>query len=855
MYYDTHTFGPIDTSMAASQVNGYHSGAPVALHHVSGDVRTATLEPFRTTDFPAHILQLARQICTDGPHAAFSQPKDTNPPYSTNPGTLYADLFPAPRWDEFNSFDKKQSPLRASCVSTTAEVQSAVRAASIVQEALGGGPNEYAYYPQETGEDETAMALYSGPEYGSYAPVQTRRPSSPSSTILDPENQNLTFRPEITRMARQLTRAMKTPDALFQKADEYRQHIEDMRRQKELDELKELHFYPQTNNSRPFKAIDGVKTSERLHAQAKLLQAKREAISVPVQEVEPPHSPNINRQSRNLQRSPLQWQKWAEMRDNRRQALARRALEEELGAVPFTPNINENSDQIAKRHPRFSIRIEDRLLLEGLDLRSRQDEDRMREDMRIALEAMSTRASPTPGNSHVHERLFNEAKIKLERKRLEEMRMDQLFARKTDPDTGERLYSPRISRKTSELAERVVEAAPVHERLLALGEMSAKKREEMLTQLERNSAAQRDVSQYLGPYTNLLNEIVEKRTNTPTKNRVLTPTKQYKARTVSSELTFSPSINPYSREIDKSRDAITDISSVAAALDMTNLSSTSTPGPLRSRSTSPTSRRGSDALPARAMEWKSRIEKRRERERQDQERRSLEHCTFQPKVTTVQRSRSQRPRSPSKPSKASTTSVEPRKSRRQSLPATPNKQQDKGVNLSAEMNAEIVQRRPTSKKQPTSGRTAVARNDSSGHNQAPPKAASVDASPPSQVDPAPGGFQLQLHPPPVTIPPSSLGDQKATDKFEQEKAFLLQQIEQTRSQLEQERESLRQMGLRTADGAQELSDGEKEQETTEYESKIRGQQRTRSWRETDTMLKELEEMDLRRLQTLPMRQQ
>lgn len=467
----------------------------------------------------------------------------------------------------------------------------------------------------------------------------------------------LQHKPTITKTASKLNRdGVHVEDLLLKRNEEYQAHIEDLRRIKEKEEMQSLQEPHINKVSQNMVRQEPAYT--RLYDIRKQTLAKREVLRSKLREKELKeyrNTPQINQVSKRMSRGVdaiLEWEKERKEKVEKRN----QEIEKQELAKCKPKRINPTSDRIAKKMNRGS-RVEDHLLADH-ERKKMEREEKLRREYQQQLEEavpmISVHSASLTRNHEekIFDRLYKTASQKAEKQMLQLQIVDET----KDPKTGQILYKPTINDRSASIKR----ATPVEDILQAKGEERKRKRELLAKQLEQELNERKSV---VGPYSQLLVNILEKRTNQTTQERLHQPIKQKIKDITKRELysqeqvhTFQPEINPLSRVIDennnkgkkdrtellykKAKDYESKKDRLRQQIEAEKLSECT----FSPRASSPGLRRTSIAngsnvtrnsllsIAERNAEWVRQKSKRLQEEREEKQKLLMEECTFQPNV-------------------------------------------------------------------------------------------------------------------------------------------------------------------------------------------------------------------------------
>uniref|UniRef100_A0A7S1KSI7 Uncharacterized protein n=1 Tax=Percolomonas cosmopolitus TaxID=63605 RepID=A0A7S1KSI7_9EUKA len=488
-------------------------------------------------------------------------------------------------------------------------------------------------------------------------------------------------RPSITKTASKINRdGLQVEDLLLKRNVEYQAHIEDLRRIKQKEEMGMLQE-PRINKV-SHDLVRSEPAYSRLYDIRKQTLAKREMMRHKIREQEMGEvrdTPQINRVSKKMHRGVdaiLEWEKERREKAERR----KRELEQREMAKCKPRRINATSDRLVRKMNRGS-KVEDHLLAEHERKKMEREEKLRMEQERQAMEAvplisLHSASLPRERDEKIFDRLYNVATQRAANLNAAQQQQngDDTISNHSrysspfqppqdrDPQTGQKLYHPSINDRSQSLRR----ALPVEDLLQAKGEERKRKREMLAKQISQEMNEKKTI---IGPYSQLLVEILEKRTNTSSQERLHMPIRKRIKQATKKELdtkqrahTFQPEINPLSRAIDKNnnrgkrdrtallfkkgKDYQTKKDRLRQQIEAEKLSEctfsprAASPGGAPSGGSLGASRRRSSPAPSRSasiadrnQEWARRKVERLEEERKEKRKQMMEECTFQPNIS------------------------------------------------------------------------------------------------------------------------------------------------------------------------------------------------------------------------------
>mmetsp|Transcript_8005 Transcript_8005/g.11899 ORF Transcript_8005/g.11899 Transcript_8005/m.11899 type:complete len:770 (-) Transcript_8005:42-2351(-) len=453
--------------------------------------------------------------------------------------------------------------------------------------------------------------------------------------------------PSITRTAKKMRRKGTVEDLLLKRKDEYNAHVEELRRQREEEELKSMKEPKITDKSKNLKRDEPA--YQRLYDTSKQTQAKHESMRKSQMKMNMANykgKPHINTVSKKMQRSVDQIMEWN--REKKRKAeIARKQRDVQEQNLCKRVKINPLSKRIARQMDR-SPRVEEQLLRKHEESRMKREQvkrDREERDRMDAVPLISLHSASLRRDTSIFDRLYEQAKSpRRSTMRTNSPAMKRPSSARTSRDSSK--YKPKINSRSSKMKRSI----PVEDILQAKGqEMERKKREKRRQhelELQQNRYAK------ISPWSQVLVEVMESRTKQTTKDRLHKPIHTNKESTRQEihkenlKNTYSPRINRNSRAIDRSsngpiRDRRAWLVSkgeeyarnknrLRAQYEAEKLQECT----FQPRTSSPRRVTSNHAIAQRSQEWARRRRKRMEEERAQQKKMQMEECTFQPNRTS-----------------------------------------------------------------------------------------------------------------------------------------------------------------------------------------------------------------------------
>lgn len=341
-------------------------------------------------------------------------------------------------------------------------------------------------------------------------------------------------------------------DRLMHKALEHEVRRQSLQMAGEREEMAKCQ--PKPNISRKAKELQRPgDVADRLFEYGRVRDARREKMQERDQEDQMAQFkpvPQITKRAKNMNRDVKTLQSW----DESRRAKLERAREEKetvkKAAVQAGPRISRNSERLVKNMNRTRS-IGDHLHAQAQVTERRKEQlqqQKAKQEQHAHIPAISVHSASLHREGKVGDRLYNEWKEKEEKKR--ESHFDEV---EEEPS-----HRPKINDKSRKLKTK----QKVHERLYQKGEEYKRKREEMAEEQLRQETTQTNRvtasgTKNMGSYSALLVDLMERRTNTTTSERLQRPTRQLKQSTLQDleeeemNCTFKPHINRKSRNIDQ----------------------------------------------------------------------------------------------------------------------------------------------------------------------------------------------------------------------------------------------------------------------------------------------------------------
>lgn len=258
--------------------------------------------------------------------------------------------------------------------------------------------------------------------------------------------------------------------------------------------------------------------------------------------------PKINQKSQRLDRNVDMYFAWEARKKLRVQQQQEQQKAAEVAEVKSVPTISRNSARIVKQMKR-ATRIEEQLLTHGqIKSAKKLQEQALAEEQlrnkRTPRISVHSAALERPGN--VCDRLYMLAQEKQERQQV-----------RTQYKEAEELARPpeKQPRPRAKSQGRVRTGERVEDRLLAKGDRYKQKADARAKAVRSHEVC--TTKPRVGPYSQLLVELMEKRTGSTASKRLQQPTRQLKRSTLQDleeeelNMTFQPQLNRNSRSIDQ----------------------------------------------------------------------------------------------------------------------------------------------------------------------------------------------------------------------------------------------------------------------------------------------------------------
>lgn len=460
---------------------------------------------------------------------------------------------------------------------------------------------------------------------------------------------------DITDVARNLKRDTPVQEILLSKFQEKEARLDELRREKEELELRNLSSSPRiSKHSREIKYSEPV--YERLQDVRKHSLEKREQLKNALLEREMKEisgTPNINPVSKNIHRNLDTILAWSKERDEKLKYQKEKLEMQEKQQLLSSPRINSISDRLASQMNRSSS-IHEHLLAQG-QRKQRELEERKKQEiekqMNDSIPTISAHSANVYREGEVFDRLYN-VSLEQENRRREIMEFHTVVPKNfRDPVTGQQLFKPNINQRSAS----IVRSEPVQDILLRKAN-EAKRKIEQTKRKEIEEINNQSAENKALPYSQLLVELMELRTNTSTMDRLTKPKEpNHNNSTVMDQslmCSFQPRICTKSREIDSQtnrnipREELllqrgTEYKKNQSRLKQQVLREDMMECTFSPRANSPRSSQNlnQSSFVERSVEWSKKVEKKLAMERQMLEKKEVEGCTFKPRISSPRKTR------------------------------------------------------------------------------------------------------------------------------------------------------------------------------------------------------------------------
>ncbi|KAL9644684.1 hypothetical protein ABK040_012338 [Willaertia magna] len=451
--------------------------------------------------------------------------------------------------------------------------------------------------------------------------------------------------PRITEYAKNIKRKGTIENRLLQSRDEYYARLEELRLEKEKSELSQCRDPKINRKSKELVKDRDEATFERLHSFREQVLAKREMIKNQLLEKEMNEfrKPQINPQSKKIQRSVDQMIQWEREKQMKKEQLKNDLKKQELEQIK-EPKINPVSDKLAQQMDRG--RDVGEYLNQLAERKRKEREMKIKQEIEQETKEFKPQLSVHSANlqreGKVFDRLYLVHLEKESKKKETITNLETSFRNNIDPYTGQHLYAPVINQRSALMYR----AEPVEDILLKKKEEMERKKQALLEKEQKEIEA---YSSKVGAYSQLLVEIMEKRTGMTANDRLTGKSITKKVEPMlEPNYTFTPNINPHSKEIDRARNYGSPSNrqelllrrgseyekhkkEIERKYKQEELHGC-TFSPTRSR-TPPVKQHGSIA--DRSLDWVRRKDQKVEHERKLIESKIYEECTFQPNTKRI----------------------------------------------------------------------------------------------------------------------------------------------------------------------------------------------------------------------------
>ncbi|EFC40324.1 predicted protein [Naegleria gruberi] len=447
------------------------------------------------------------------------------------------------------------------------------------------------------------------------------------------EKESETQTPHITEFAKQMKRKGAIENRLLQSRDELNARLDELRMEKEKKELEELRGPKINKRSKELKRDEPA--YDRLLGYREQTLAKREMIKNLLEEKKQQEitmKPQINKKSQKLRRDIDAIQQWEKEKNLKTEQLRNEIKKQEIEQLQ-QPKINPISEKLAAQMDRgqdvgdYLIQRYEKKKMER-EIRNKIEKEK---ETKEAKPHISVHSANLERQGVVFDRLYIDS-LEKENKRREMLeQIENKINNNIDPQTGTPLYNPIINARSALMARR----EPVEDVLLKKREEAERKKMALADREKKELEAQ---GGKVGAYSRLLVEILEKRTNTNTMDRLTRVPKKPEPTVITQTYSFKPAINQNSREIDKYRNQGTprqevllrkgyeyeqhkkEIEQRIKEVEMSH-----------SPKKKPKTPNG-HSLADRSLDWAKRKDLKLESERKMREAKESEECTFKPNV-------------------------------------------------------------------------------------------------------------------------------------------------------------------------------------------------------------------------------
>ncbi|KAG2383078.1 hypothetical protein C9374_004415 [Naegleria lovaniensis] len=361
------------------------------------------------------------------------------------------------------------------------------------------------------------------------------------------EKESESAAPQITDIAKQIKRKGSVENRLIQSRDELNARIEELRLKKEKQELEELRGPKINKRSKLLKREEP--TIERLLGYREQTLAKREMIKHQIEEKQQQEitsKPQINKKSQKLRRTLDAMSQWEKERNLKTEQLRNEIKKQEAERLQ-NPKINPISEKLVSQMDRgqdigeyLIQRYEQKKLEKEMKKRMEKEKESIEAKPQISIHSANLERQGV-----VFDRLYQDSLEKENKRREQIAQIENQINHGIDPNTGLPLHNPVINPRSA-LMER---EEPVEEILLKKKEESERKK---MALVEREQKVLEAHGSKVGAYSQLLVELLERRTQTSTMDRLTRQPKKQEP-SIAQTYSFKPHINQTSREMDKSK--------------------------------------------------------------------------------------------------------------------------------------------------------------------------------------------------------------------------------------------------------------------------------------------------------------
>ena len=368
--------------------------------------------------------------------------------------------------------------------------------------------------------------------------------------------------PKINTVSQAIRRDAPVEDILLRRNEEYKAHIEELRREKEQMELSLLKKPKINRQSKDMHRRDTIGDRYQVYVQQR--EDKKAKLRQQLLEDEQKkfsHRPVINEKSQKLARSPSSMLEWAENRKKKREQDVERARAEEEAALKSYPTMSEGSRKIMEKVKRYDGRREsssslyDRAVAAQTKKLELSQHSSVDNEECTGVPRISAHSANLKRSGNVTERLYKLAmeKVAKQSSSPQPREIPKSAGTARDPGTGQKLYEPFINPRSAVL----VREKPVEDRLLEAGQRREARRRALASE-QSQKLAHSATAPKMGAYSKVLADLVENRTQQAVSERLQQPIGILKEDTIrdlvneeSTKYTFKPHINETSRLIDQ----------------------------------------------------------------------------------------------------------------------------------------------------------------------------------------------------------------------------------------------------------------------------------------------------------------